>query len=135
MSGTNPRRFAASLRRLGGRQNRSESHLPDISTDPEQLEGEHTVRFATFPIPWYSSSAFQRSQTPLPQPKRGIKDKFKGLFTSKSKGASRTNSPALPAENVHPTEVCTGCVFKVSPITSPTEPTSLRLRTRSLPSL
>ena len=133
MSGTNPHRFAALLRRLGGRQNRSESHLPDISTDPEQLEGEHAVRFATFPIPWYSSSAFQRSQTPLPQPKRGIKDKFKGLFTSKSKGASRTNSPALLVENVHPTEVCTDCVFEVSPIANFTEPTSLQ--TRSLPSL
>ena len=47
MSGT---RLSASLRRLGGRQNRSESHLPDISTG---LEGEYTVRFATFAVHLY----------------------------------------------------------------------------------
>jgi hypothetical protein len=130
MSGT---RLSASLRRLGGRQNRSESHLPDISTGPEQLEGEHAVRFATFVIHLYSLSAFQRSQTPSPQAKRGIKDKFKELFKSQSKGISRTNSPALQAENSHPTEVSTDWVFEVLPLTNPTEPTSLR--TRSLLSL
>ena len=45
MSGRNPHRdrLAASLRRLGGRQDRH----PNISTGPEQLEGEHTVHFAT----------------------------------------------------------------------------------------
>jgi len=43
-------RLVASLRRLGGRQNRSESHLPDISTGAEQLGGEHRVRFASLPI-------------------------------------------------------------------------------------
>jgi hypothetical protein len=133
MSGTNPRRLAASLRQLGGRQNRSESHLPNISTGPEQLEGEQTVRFGIFACSFVLITAFQRSQTPLPQPKRGIKDKFKELFASKSKRTSRTHSPALPAENIHPTEVCTDCVFEVSPITNLTGPTSLR--TRSLPSL
>ena len=45
MSGTNSHRLAASLRRLGGRQNRSDFHLSDINTGPEQLEGEHAVRF------------------------------------------------------------------------------------------
>jgi len=133
MSGTTPHRLAASLRRLGGRENRSEFHLPDISTGSEQLKGEYTVRFATFAVHLYSLSAFQRSQRPSPQPKRGIKDKFKELFTSHSKGSSQTNSPALQAENIHPTEVCTDWVFEVSPITDPTEPTSLR--TRFLPSL
>ena len=54
MSGTNPHRLSASLRRLAGRQNRSESHLPDISTGPEQFEGEYTVRFATFAVHLYS---------------------------------------------------------------------------------
>jgi hypothetical protein len=48
----------------------------------------------------YSLSAFQRSQTPLPQPKRGIKDKFKELFASKSKSTSQTHSPALPGERI-----------------------------------
>lgn len=47
-------RLVASLRRLGGRQNRSESHLPDISSGPEQLEGEHRVRFvASFTVHLY----------------------------------------------------------------------------------
>ena len=46
-------RLVASLRRLGGRQNRSEPHLPDISSGPEQLEGERSVRFASFPIHLY----------------------------------------------------------------------------------
>jgi len=51
MSGTNPHRLGASLRRLGGpgrQDHHSESHLPDISTGPEQLEGGHInnrVRF------------------------------------------------------------------------------------------
>jgi hypothetical protein len=45
MSGSNPHRLAASLRRLGGRQDRHPDL--DINTGPEQLEGEHTVRFAT----------------------------------------------------------------------------------------
>ena len=45
-------RLVASLRRLGG-QNRSESHLPDVSSGPEQLEGERSVRFASFPIHLY----------------------------------------------------------------------------------
>ena len=133
MSGTNRHRLIALLRQLGWRQNRSESHLPDISTGQEQLEGEHTVRFATLAVHLYSLSAFQRSQTPLPQPKRGIKAKFKELFTSKSKSTSQTHSPALPAENIHPTEVCTDCILQVSPIINPTGPTSLR--TRLLPSL
>ena len=131
MSGTNLHRLAASLRRLGGRQSRSESR-PDISTGPEQLEGEHGVRFATSAVHLYSLSAFQRSQTPSAQPKRGIKDKFKELFT---KSTSQTHSPqaALPAENIHPTEVCTDCIFEVSSITNPTGTTSLR--TWPLPSL
>ena len=120
MSGNNPHRLAALLRRLGGRQNRSESHLPDISTGPEQLGGEHMVHIATFAVHLYSLLAFQLSQTPSPQPNRRIKDKFKELFTKKSKGTSRTNSLVLPAENIHPTEVCTDCVFEVSPITNPT---------------
>jgi hypothetical protein len=124
MSGTNSHRFAASLRRLGGKQNRSESYLPDINSGPEQLEGEHAVRFATFGVHLYSLSAFQRSQTQSPQPKSGIKDKFKELFTSKSKGASRTISPALQAENSRFTEVRTDWVFGVSPITNPREPTT-----------
>jgi hypothetical protein len=59
---------------------------------------------------------------PLSQPKRGIKDKFKELFTSKSKSTSRTHSPALPAENIYSTKVCTDCIFEVSPITNPTGP-------------
>jgi hypothetical protein len=130
MSGT---RLSASLRRVGGRQNRLESHLPDINSGPEELEGEHAVRFATFAVHLYSLSAFQRSQTPSPQPKRGIKDKLKQFFTSKLKGASRTISPALPTENIHSTEVWTDWVFKLSAITNPMEPTSLR--TRALPSL
>ena len=133
MSGANPHRLRASLRRLGGRQNRSESHLPDISIGPEQLEGEHTVRFATSVVHLYSLSAFQRSQTPSPQPKRGIRNKFKELFTSKSKNTLQTHGPTLSAENIHPTEVCPDCIFKVTPITEPTRQTSLR--TRSLSSM
>jgi hypothetical protein len=116
--------LAASLRRLGGRQNRSESHLPDISTGPE---GEHRVRFASSSVHLYSLSAFQRSQTPSPQPKRGIKNKIKELFTSKLKRTSQTHSPALPVENTHPTEVCTDCIFAVSLITNPTGPTAFEL--------
>ena len=133
MSGTSAHRLAASLRRLRGRQNRSESPLPDISTGPEQLEGEHSVGFATSVVHLYSLSAFQHSQAPSPQPKRGIKDKFKELFTSKSKSTLQTHSPAIPAVNIHPTEVFTDYIFEMSPITNPTGLTSLR--TRSLPSL
>jgi len=123
MSGTNPLRLGASLRPLGGKRKHSESHLPDFSTDPEQLEGEHTVRFVTSAVLLCSLSAFQRSQTPSPQPKRRIKDKFKELFTSKSKSTSQTH--ALPVENIRPTEVCLGCIFEASPITNLTRPTPL----------
>ena len=133
MSGINPLRLGASLRRLGGKRNHSESHLPDINTGPERLEGEHTVHFVTSAVLLCSLSAFQRSQTPSPQPKRRIKDKFKEMFTSKSKSTSQTHGPALPTENIRPTEVCLGCIFEVSPITDPTRPTSLR--TRSLSSM
>jgi len=48
MSGSDPHRLAASLRRLGGRQDRH----PDIRTGPGQLEGEHTVDFATLRHPF-----------------------------------------------------------------------------------
>ena len=44
MSRTSPPRLLAFLRR--GRQNRSESHLPDVTTGPEQFEHEHGVGFA-----------------------------------------------------------------------------------------
>ena len=133
MSGTDLHQLAASLRQLGGRQNSSESHLPDISSSPEQLEGEHRVRFASFTVHLYWFLVFQHSQTPLPQPKHRMKDKFKGLFTSKSKNTSQTNSSAHLEEDIHPTEVCTNRAFKVSLITNSTGLTSLR--TRSLLSL
>ena len=112
MSGTSPHRLATSLRRLGGRQNRSESRPPDVSTSPEQLEGEHGVRFVTMAVHLYSLTAFQHSQTSLAQQKRGIRDKFKELFTSKSKSQSQSHSPHahVPAENIHPPEVCTDCI-------------------------
>ena len=50
-----------------------------------------------------------------------------------SRAASEIIAGPVAVENIHPTEVCTDCVFEVSPITNPTGLTSLR--TRPLPSL
>ena len=106
---TSPHRPAGSLR-IGEKRT-----LSNTSTGSEQLEGEHGVRFAAFVVHLYSSSAFHRSQISLSRRKCRITDKFKRLFTSKSKITSQTHMPGVPGENIHPVEVCT--IIKVLPIT------------------
>ena len=109
---TSPHRPAASLR-IGEKRILSIDSI--TSTGSEQLEGEHEVRFAAFVVHLYSSSAFHRSQISMPQPKRRLSDKFKQLFTSKSKNTSQIHIPGVPGENIHPAEVCT--IIEVLPIT------------------